>query len=191
MRFYFPAWITDILEAGRLGRQPERMRSWAATQLISCALIFLLAPLGSAQGPQTDQDGAVRVRVALNPDGSRTVYEFDNEHHKATAATTGPDGKLRGKIRYEIDEAGRFASGVIFGPDEKFRFKSVYKYSSAGRLEEETHLGKDDALINKIVYGYNRLGKQTGYSVYDASGKLIAVLPTPTPTPKARNALTR
>jgi hypothetical protein len=159
---------------------------------ISTILLAILAfPLCSsfAQTLETSPSDAVRVTVTLNSDGSRTVYEFDNEHHKATAATTEPDGKLRGKIRYEIDQAGRFASGVILGPDEKFLFKSIYKYDSAGRLEQETHFGKDDALINKIVYSYNQLGKQSGYSVYDASGKRISVVPAPTPTPKSPNAL--
>jgi len=40
-------------------------------------------------------------------------------------------------------------------------------------LQEETHLGKDDAVLSRIVYSYNQAGKQTGYSIFDASGKLI------------------
>jgi len=34
-------------------------------------------------------------------------------------------------------------------------------------------LGKDDAVLSRIVYSYNQAGKQTGYSIFDASGKLI------------------
>jgi hypothetical protein len=158
-----------------------------------CALVVLVLPLGFAQTPEPSQTDAVRVTVTYDRDGSRTVYEFDNEHHKATATTTEPDGKLRGKIRYEVDAAGRFCSGLIFGPDEEFRFKSIYKYDGAGRLEQETQLGKDDAVRNKIVYKYNPAGQPSGYSVFDAAGKMVGGTPTPTPTPspKPRNALGR
>ncbi len=163
-----------------------------ASTIIFALFVFVL-PLGLAQTPEPSQTDAVRVTVTYNPDGSRTVYEFDNEHHKATATTTESDGKLRGKIRYEIDEAGRFSSGLVYGPDEKFRFKSTYKYDGAGRLEQETQLGKDDALLNKIVYKYDPAGRQTGYSVFDAAGKPVSGTPTPKPTasPKPRNALGR
>jgi hypothetical protein len=147
------------------------------------------ASIGFGQLLDDNNKDAIRVRVSINPDGSRTVYEFDNPKHQATATTTGADGKLVGKIRYEIDEAGRFSSGVIFGPDEKFRFKSLYKYDSAGRLEQETRLRQDDSVINKFVYSYNQAGKQTGYSLYDASGKLLASSSTPTPTPKPHSGV--
>ena len=161
------------------------------TSTITGAALIFLWPLGFAQTPEPSQTDAVRVTVTYNRDGSRTVYEFDNEHHKATATTTESNGKLRGKIRYEIDGAGRFSSGLIFGPDEKLRFKSIYKYGGAGRLEQETQLGKDDAVLNKIVYKYNPAGQATGYYVFDASGKLIGGTATPTPSPKPRNALGR
>src|SRR5205807_7346606 len=95
-----------------------KFRAFTST-ITGAALIFLWA-LGFAQTPEPSQTDAVRVTVTFNPDGSRTVYEFDNEHHKAAATTTEPDGKLRGKIRYELDAAGHFSSGLIFGPDEKF-----------------------------------------------------------------------
>ena len=98
---------------------------------------------------------------------------------------------MRGKIRYELDGAGHFSSGLVYGPDEKLRFKSTYKYDGAGRLEQETQLGKDDAVQNKIVYKYNPAGQAIGYSVFDATGKLIGGTATPTPSPKPRNALGR
>ncbi len=167
------------------------MRFALLASTIIFALVVFVLPLGLAQTPEPSQTDAVRVTVTYNPDGSRTVYEFDNEHHKATATTTESDGKLRGKIRYEIDEAGRFSSGLVYGPDEKFRFKSTYKYDGAGRLEQETQLGKDDAVQNKIVYKYNPAGQAIGYSVFDATGKLIGGTATPTPSPKPRNALGR
>ena len=169
------------------------MQSFVLRSTITGAALIFLWPLGLAQTPEPSQTDAVRVTVTYNPDGSRTVYEFDNEHHKATATTTESDGKLRGKICYEIDEAGRFSSGLVYGPDEKFRFKSIYEYDGAGRLEQETQLGKDDAVLNKIVYKYNPAGQQTGYSVFDAAGKPVGGTPTPKPTasPKPRNALGR
>ncbi|MEP6698178.1 MAG: hypothetical protein ABJB09_00465 [Verrucomicrobiota bacterium] len=136
----------------------------------------------------TPEPVAVRVTVSLNADGSRTVYEFDSLRHKATATTTGTDGKTVGKIRYVLDDAGRFANGEIFGPDEQFRFNALYKYDAAGRLSQEIQMNKEGALQNKIVYDYDKNGKQTGYAVYDAAGKLIRQTSplSATPTPPTR-----
>jgi hypothetical protein len=138
-----------------------------------CATALLLS--SSARGQLLDDNNkdTVRVTVAINDDGSRTVYEFHNDRHEATATTTGKEGKPLGKAFYKIDEAGRFVSAVFFGPDKKFRFKSIYKYGEGGRLEQETHLGKNDVVVNRIVYKYDQTGKRTGYSVLDASGKSI------------------
>src|SRR5947208_256882 len=146
-----------------------------------------------AQNPESSSTDAVRVTVSLNADGSRTVYQFDTAKHEAIATTSDSDGKSRGKIVYQVGDAGRFVSGVVFGPDEKFLFKSLYKYDAAGRLEQETHLAKDDSVVNKIVYKYNPAGKQVGYSVFDASGKLVSGTASPAPTAraKARNNLGR
>jgi len=154
--------------------------------------LHCVAPI-IAQTPAPNSNDAIRVTVSLNADGSRTVYQFDNAKHEAIATTTDSDGRSRGKIVYQIGEAGRFASGVVFGPDEKFLFKSIYKYDAAGRLEQETHLAKDDAVVNKILYKYNPAGKQVGYSVFDAAGKLVSGITSPTPsaTAKPRKALGR
>ena len=126
------------------------------------------------QAAPNESNQPVRVNVTVNPDGTRTTYQFDQAKHQATATTTTPDGKLTGKIRYEIDEAGRFSSGLVYGPDDKFLFKSVYKYTPEGRLDQETHLKQDDTFINKIVYSYDPNGRQSGYVVLDAAGKIIA-----------------
>jgi hypothetical protein len=147
---------------------------------------FTLLALSQTPGPTGNENDAVRVNVTINADGSRTVYEFDQPHRKATATTTEANGKLRGTIRYQLDDAGRFASGTVYGPDEKFRFKSTYKYDGAGRMEQETQFRADDTVLAKIVYSYDAAGKQTGYSIFDASGKLIGRTPSPTPRPKRR-----
>ena len=110
----------------------------------------------------------------MNDDGSRTVYEFDQPNHKATATTTGKDGKLRGKIRYVLDADGRFASGEVFGTADRFLFKTLYKYDAAGRLLQETQMAKDDSVQHRLVYAYDQQGHQSGYSIYDGSGKLVA-----------------
>jgi hypothetical protein len=120
---------------------------------------------------------AVRVTVSMNADGTRTTYELDSPNRRAVATTTTKEGKMVGRIRYVLDEAGRFASGEVYGPDEKLRFKTLYKYGDAGKLTQETQLGPDDAVRNKIVYAYDKNGRQTGYSVYDAAGKLIRQTP--------------
>jgi hypothetical protein len=155
--------------------------------VVLCAGALLRLSTARAQLPDDANDkDAVRVTVTINQDGSRTVYKFDNERHQATATTTSAKGKPLGKTLYQLDDAGRFTSGLFFGPDKKFRFKSIYKYDTAGRLEQETHLGKGDVVVNKIVYKYDQTGKRTGYSVFDADGKLIGSTSSPAPSPKAK-----
>jgi hypothetical protein len=162
---------------------------------MACGLLVGGAELGLSQSTEQTQDGAVRVTVSMHPDGSRTVYKFDNAQHKAVATTTDPDGKLRETIRYALDEAGRFSSGEISGPDGRLRFKSRYKYDDAGHLLEETQSAEDGTLLHKIVYSYDAAGKQTGYSVFDTSGKLVggksAAKARPSSTPKARGKISR
>ena len=149
---------------------------------------LFLASLGSlgAQVASSTPD-TVRVTVSMNADGTRTTYEFDAPHHRATATTTGKDGKIVGRIRYLLDDASRFASGEVYGPEDQFRFKTLYKYDSGGRLTQETQLGADDSVRNKIVYAYDKNGRQTGYTVYDAAGKVIRQVPPTSarPSPSA------
>jgi hypothetical protein len=142
-------------------------------------LAVLLAILAVAASPsvQAQQEAAaansIRVTMSLNEDGSQTVYETDAANRKATATTTSAAGKLMGRIRYTLDEAGRYETGEVFGPDEKVRFKTLYKYDATGRLKEETQLTKEGAVRHKIVYAFDAAGKPAGYSVFDASGKLL------------------
>jgi len=149
------------------------MKFFQAGLTVACALVVCANEIGLSQSPEQPPSDAVRVTVSMHPDGSRTVYKFDNAQHKAVATTTDPDGKLRETIRYELDDAGRFSSSVISGPDGRLRFKSRYKYDDAGHLLEETQSAEDGTLLHKIVYSYDASGKQTGYSVLDASGKLV------------------
>lgn len=142
--------------------------------------VGLIAANLPAQAPSPLPD-AVRVTVSINADGTRTTYEFDPPNHRATATTTTKDGNAVGKVRYVLDDAGRFASGDVYGPNEQFRFKTLYKYDAAGKLTQETQLGADDAVRNKIVYAYDKNGRQTGYSVYDAAGKLVRRTPDVAP----------
>src|SRR5216110_3641019 len=166
------------------------MKFFPAGLMVASALIACGATIGLSQSPEQAGSDAVRVTVSMHPDGSRTVYKFDNAQHKAVATTTDPDGKVRETIRYELDEAGRFSSGEISGPDGRLRFKSRYKYDDAGRFLEETQSSEDGTLLHKIVYTYDASGKQTGYSVFDASGKLVggqsAAKARPSSSPKAR-----
>jgi antitoxin component YwqK of YwqJK toxin-antitoxin module len=109
------------------------------------------------------------------------------------ATTTDADGKLRETIRYELDDAGRFSSAEISGPDGRLRLKSRYKYDDAGRILEETQSAPDGTLQHKIVYNYDSSG--AGYSVFDASGKLVSRTGTPaarpSPSPKPREKTRR
>jgi len=151
----------------------------AVASLVVALLAFAAIAQGQLASPAPD---AVRVTVSINADGTRTTYEFDSPHHKAIATTTGKDGKMLGKIRYTLDEAGRFAGGEVYGPDGQFRFRTLYKYDASGKITEETQLGQDDAVRNKIVYAYDKSGKQTGYTVYDAAGKVIRRTPGISPS---------
>jgi YD repeat-containing protein len=157
----------------------------AAAIVAFCTTITILPAQLATSTPD-----AVRVTVSINADGTRTTYQFDSPNRRAVATTTDKDGKTVGKIRYVIDEAGRFMSGEVYGPDDHLRFKTLYKYDDTGKLTQETQLGPDDVVRNKIVYAYDKTGKQTGYSVYDAAGKLIrqtpGVAPRPTTAPKKR-----
>jgi YD repeat-containing protein len=155
----------------------------AAASFLVVLLVFATKAEGQLASPTPDP---VRVTVSINADGSRTTYEFDAPHHKAIATTTGKDGNLVGRIRYTLDDAGRFASGEVYGADDQFRFRTLYKYDASGKLTQETQLGQGDAVRNKIVYAYDKLGRQIGYTVYDAAGKLVRQ--TPGIAPKATPA---
>lgn len=137
----------------------------------ACAVALFTT--GHAQLQDRGSGDAVRVTVAINEDGSRTAYEFDQANHKAIATTTDAAGKVLKKIRYVLDDGGRFSTGEVFGPKEQFRFKTVYKYDASGQLLQETQCTKEDVVTNKIVYAYDAMGKQTGYSVYDGAGRLL------------------
>ena len=162
---------------------------------IPCALLVCGAAIGFGQSPEQAQSDAVWVTVSMHPDGSRTVYNFDPPQHKAVSTTTDVDGKVRETIRYELDDGGRFASAEISGPDGRLRLKSRYKYDNAGRILEETQSAPDGTLQHKIVYSYDSSGKQTGYSVFDASGKLVggkgAAIVRASPSPKPREKTRR
>jgi opacity protein-like surface antigen len=153
-------------------------------------IVALSATAALAQTTPNDSEQPVRVNVTVNPDGTRTTYQFDQAHRQATATTTTPEGKVTGKIKYDIDEAGRFSSGLVYGPNDKFLFKTSYKYTPQGRLDQETRLTNDGNVINKLVYSYDGNGRQTGYVVLDASGNVIGqtspVSANPSATAKPR-----
>ena len=171
------------------------MKFFQASLTVTCVLVVCGTKIGLSQSPEQTGSDTVRVTVSMHPDGSRKVYKFDNAQHKAVATTTDQDGKLRETIRYELDDAGHFSSGEISGPDGRLRFKSRYKYDDAGHLLEETQSAADGTLLHKIVYSYDASGKQTGYSVFDASGKLVggksAAKVRPSSSPKAHEKASR
>ncbi|MGH8102709.1 MAG: hypothetical protein ACREIW_15545 [Chthoniobacterales bacterium] len=149
--------------------------------------LTLLLSIAAAQSQQrVESNGAVRVRMTVNSDDSRTTYRFKEVERKCVATTTSKDGKMREKIRYDLDEAGRFLTGRIFGPDGKFLFKSRYKYDSAGRMEKETQMNEQGDVLHLIIYRYDQTGRPTGYSVFDANGKLENRLMVPTPSAPAK-----
>ena len=171
------------------------MKLFPAGLAIACIVLVCSAIIGQSQFLEKSESSAIRVTVSMNADGSRTVYNFDDAQHKAIATTTSHDGRLREKIHYDTDDLGRFSSATIFGPDGRLRFKSQYKYDSAGRLQEETQSAEDGTILHRIVYSYDSSGKRTGYSVFDANGKLIGRISapslSPTTAPKSRAKTSR
>jgi hypothetical protein len=159
-----------LRRCGEIRKLVRMMKCLRFAPGLACAL---LACGGGTAFGQASSD-AVRVTMSMHPDGSRTVYNFDNAQHTAVATTTDPDGKVRQTIRYQLDNAGHFSTGEVSGPDGRIRLKSRYKYDDAGRILEEAQSAADGTLLNKIVYSYDPAGKQTGYSVFDASGKLVS-----------------
>src|SRR5438477_8107370 len=137
------------------------MKFFPAGLMVASALIGCGATIGLSQSPEQAGSDALRVTVSMHPDGSRTVYKFDNAQHKAVATTTDPDGKLRETIRYELDDAGRFSTGEISGPDGRVRLKSRYKNDDEGRILEETQSAPDGTFQHKIVYSYHTSGIQS------------------------------
>src|SRR4051794_37800121 len=135
---------------------------------VAAAFFLVVAPC-FAQTPSPSD--VVRVTVSMNADGSRTTYEWDTANRKATATTT--DGKnVREKIRYVLDDNGRFVTGEVVGPKDKVRFVTRYKYDNAGRIAEEKQSSSDADLQHRIVHSYNSAGKETGYIIYDANGRI-------------------
>src|SRR5436189_6341116 len=113
---------------------------------VACTLVVCGAEVGLSQSTEQTQGDAVRVTVSMHPDGSRTVYNFDNAQHTAVATTTDADGKVRQTIRYQLDNAGRFSTGEVSGPDGRVRLKSRYKYDDASRILEEAQTAADGTL---------------------------------------------
>ena len=170
------------------------MKSFQPLPALACALLGCGTTAGLSHGQPAPTD-AVRVTMSMHPDGSRTVYNFDNAQHTAVATTADPDGKVRQTIRYQLDNAGRFSTGEVSGPDGRIRLKSRYKYDDAGHILEEVQSAADGTLLHKIVYSYDSSGKQTGYSVFDASGKLVSRTggppAHPSPSPKSLGKIKR
>jgi hypothetical protein len=69
------------------------------------------------------------------------------------------------------------------------RAKIQQRSIQVGRLEQENRLAKDDSMATKIIYKYDAAGKQTGYAMFDATGKLISESGSPaqSASPKSRN----
>lgn len=137
--------------------------------LLALALVFFVTSLRAQLEPNAQP---IRVTVSQNDDGSRTAYETDPSNHRATATTTAMNGKQLGKIVYKLDDSGHYQSGEVFGPKNEFQYRTLYKYEG-DRLSEETQLTKDGAVKLRLVYEFDGAGKQAGYAVYDASGKLL------------------
>lgn len=111
----------------------------------------------------------------------RAAPSGDCDHH-GERRQTGGQNPLQARRRRAFCQRGSY------GPDDQFRFRTLYKYDDSGKLTQETQLGQDEVVRSKIVYAYDKNGKQTGYTVYDAAGKVIRRMPETAPkrTPASR-----
>ena|ERR1700730_12515841 len=89
------------------------MRPLFLRSTITLLAAVFIAAVGYPQVANNSDQNAVRVTITLNADGSRTSYEFDAAHKKATAVTTTSDGKVREKIKYDLDDSD--AAGKLLG----------------------------------------------------------------------------
>ena len=163
----------------------------ARTKQLLLTLLLLLAFAHRAPAPifEAAEKLPTKSGTRSNADGSRTVYEIDNVHHRGLATVFDRDGKVREKIRYELDNLGRPTSRTVLDAEGKARSKSVYQYDKVGRVLEETRLGQDNSMLHKIAYSYDQSGNRTGYSIFDGNGRLLnqqgpaASKPVGTPKP--------
>jgi hypothetical protein len=137
------------------------------------AKLIALCLFASVVAHAQSADDAMRVTLALNPDGTKTTYETNAANHRCVATTTDAHGKTRGKIIYRLDADGRYESGDVFAANGAFRFHTLYHYNAAGQLAEETQLDKGGAVLHKIVYSFDAEGHPSGYAIYDGSGALL------------------
>ena len=96
---------------------------------LACALLIC----GGATAFGQASTDAVRVTMSMHPDGSRTVYNFDNAQHTAVSTTTDPDGKVRQTIRYQLETLA--ASRPEKFPDRMVAFDSRAVTSMTTRAE--------------------------------------------------------
>ena len=155
------------------------MFSTAAVLSPLCALALFASMAGAQPG-----DDTLRVTVAVNPDGSKTIYQTNEAKRETTATSVGVNGKVRGKTVYKLDGGGRYERGEIFAADGKLWMKTKYEHDGAGRLLSETQFSRNGEVRNKLIYSYDAAGHQTGYAVYDAAGRLLGrTTPKTTPRP--------
>jgi len=68
--------------------------------VIFLALVFF-SPLSiNAQLIAPTPDETIRVTVAVNADGSRTTYQYNNTKHEAIPTTADDKGKPQGNVVY-------------------------------------------------------------------------------------------
>ncbi|HEY1770926.1 MAG TPA: hypothetical protein VGG02_11805 [Chthoniobacterales bacterium] len=114
------------------------------------AKLIALCLFASVVAHAQSAEDAIRVTLALNPDGTKTTYETNAANHRCVATTTDAHGKTRGKIIYRLDADGRYESGDVFAANGAFRFHTLYHYNAAGQLAEETQLDKAARSCTKL-----------------------------------------
>ncbi len=101
----------------------------------------------------------VRVKVTLNPDGSRTAYEFDTAHHTATATTTSRDGKPAAKFSTSSMRPAVSRPALFTARTGSFASRAYISTTTPAGCRKRRNSTKDGAVISKIVYTYDSAGK--------------------------------
>lgn len=140
--------------------------------LCSAIALTVLIAISGAQIPGVDIEGPF-VRVKRNEDGSKTVFEREDNRKTLTKKTYTPDGHVSLSTIYRLDKEGNPLKCEIFDGLGTKLYKTSFGYSKRpgptfGKLVQEllfdTRVRRTDELTGKekpvhmFIYSYNADG---------------------------------
>ena len=138
-----------------------------------CSLSSVRAEIGLSQSPEQTGSDAVRVTMQC----TRTVHaQFTSSTTRSTRLWRRPPTRMVNSGRRFVTNWMRqaaFPAAKFPGPMAAFVSRAVTNTTMPDISWKRLKAPTDGTLLHKIVYSYDAAGKQTGYSVFDASGKLV------------------